>query len=81
MVLRLAGDQKLSIRQSCQLVNLSRAAYYRDENKLAVRDAPVRRSMRLLPSMAVGDSGNAMTGCGLKVILGTTSESGGCIAP
>jgi putative transposase len=60
MVLRLAGDQQLSIRQSCQLVNLSRATYYRDENRLAVRDAPViERSMRLLPSIAVGDSGNA----------------------
>ena len=36
--------------------------------------------MRLLPSMAVGDSGNAMTGCGWTVIHGITSESGGCIA-
>jgi putative transposase len=41
MVSRLAKDQRLSIRRSCQLVNLSRAAYYREENKLAVRDAPV----------------------------------------
>jgi len=31
----------MSIRRSCQLVNLSRAAYYREENKFAVRDAPV----------------------------------------
>ena len=48
MVLRLAGDQKLSIRQSCQLVNLSRAAYYRDENKLAVRDAPVIEALNAI---------------------------------
>jgi len=41
MVLRLAKDQGLSIHRSCQLVNLSRAAYYREENKLATRDAPV----------------------------------------
>ena len=41
MVSRLAKDQGLSIKRSCQLVNLSRAAYYREENKLAVRDAPV----------------------------------------
>jgi putative transposase len=48
MVLRLAGDQKLSIKQSCQLVNLSRAAYYRDENKLAVRDAPVIEALNAI---------------------------------
>ena len=42
MVLRLAKDQGLlSIKRSCQLMSLSRAAYYREENKLAVRDAPV----------------------------------------
>ena len=41
MVSRLAQDQRLSVRRSCQLVNLSRAAYYREENKLEVRDAPV----------------------------------------
>ena len=41
MVSRLTQDQELSIKRSCQLVNLSRAAYYREENKLAVRDAPV----------------------------------------
>ena len=41
MVSHLAKDQKLSIKRSCQLVNLSRAAYYREENKFAVRDAPV----------------------------------------
>ena len=48
MVLRLAGDQKLSIKQSCQLVNLSRAAYYRNENKLAVRDAPVIEALNAI---------------------------------
>jgi putative transposase len=48
VVLRLAGDQKLSIRQSCQLVNLSRAAYYRDENKVAVRDAPVIEALNAI---------------------------------
>ena len=48
MVLRLAGGQKLSIKQSCQLVNLSRAAYYRDENKLAVRDAPVIEALNAI---------------------------------
>jgi len=37
----LAKDQSLSIRRSCQLVNLSRAAYYREEKGLAARDAPV----------------------------------------
>src|SRR4051794_1631249 len=41
MVSRLAQDQRLSIKRSCQLVNLSRAAYYREENKLVMRDAPV----------------------------------------
>src|SRR6476661_2393575 len=41
MVSRLAKDQELSIKRSCQLVNLSRAAYYREENKFAERDAPV----------------------------------------
>jgi len=41
MVSCLAKDQGLSINRSCQLVNLSRAAYYREENKLAVRDASV----------------------------------------
>jgi putative transposase len=41
MVSRLTQDQELSIKRSCQLVNLSRAAYYREENKFAVRDAPV----------------------------------------
>jgi putative transposase len=48
MVLHLAGDQKLSIKQSCQLVNLSRAAYYRDENKVAVRDAPVIEALNAI---------------------------------
>ena len=41
MVFRLAKDQGISINRSCQLVNLSRAAYYREENKLAARDALV----------------------------------------
>lgn len=41
MVSRLAKDQRVSIRRSCQLVNLSRAAYYREEHRLAARDAPV----------------------------------------
>jgi putative transposase len=41
VVLRLAKDQGLSIKRSCLLVNLSRAAYYREENKSAMRDAPV----------------------------------------
>ena len=41
MVSRLAKDQGLSVNRSCQLVNLSRAAYYREERGLAVRDAPV----------------------------------------
>lgn len=41
MVSHLAKDQGLSIKRSCQLVNLSRAAYYREENKFAVHDAPV----------------------------------------
>ena len=41
MVSCLAKDQGLSINRSCRLVNLSRAAYYREESKCAVRDAPV----------------------------------------
>jgi putative transposase len=41
MALRLAKDQGLSISRSCQLVKLSRAAYYREENKFVMRDEPV----------------------------------------
>lgn len=37
----MAKDQGLSIKRSCQLVNLSRAAYYREGGSFAVRDAPV----------------------------------------
>ena len=41
MVSYLVKDQVLSIKRSCRLVNLSRAAYYREKSKLAVRDARV----------------------------------------
>ncbi len=41
MVSSLVKDQGLTIKRSCQLVNLSRAAYYREKISLAVRDAPV----------------------------------------
>src|SRR4051794_24440768 len=41
MVLRLAKDQSLSIKRSCRLINLSRAAYYREKKGLAARDALV----------------------------------------
>jgi hypothetical protein len=37
----LAKDQGLSIKRSCKLVNLSRAAYYREADRFAMRDAPV----------------------------------------
>jgi putative transposase len=41
MVSHLAKDQGLSIKRSCQVVSLSRAAYYREAGRFAVRDAPV----------------------------------------
>jgi putative transposase len=41
LVLRLAKDQGLPIKRCCQAVSLSRAAYYRQRSKPAVRDAPV----------------------------------------
>ena len=41
MVSNLVKDQGLTIKRSCQLVNLSRAAYYQEKISLAVRDAPV----------------------------------------
>ena len=41
MVSYLVKDQVLSIKRSCHLANLSRAAYYREEKRLAARDAPV----------------------------------------
>jgi putative transposase len=82
MVSRLAQGQRLSIRRSCRLVNLSRAAYYRDENKLAVRDTPVVEALNAVVAKH-GRWGfwKCHDGCGLQVILGTTSESGECIAP
>ena len=41
MVSHLVKDQGLTIKRSCQLVNLSRTAYYREKISLAVRDAPI----------------------------------------
>lgn len=48
MVLRLAKDQRLFIRRSCQLLNLSRAAYYREESKLAARDELVVEALNAM---------------------------------
>jgi putative transposase len=48
VVSRLVKDQEFSIRRSCRLVNLSRAAYYRNENKLAMRDAPVVEALNTI---------------------------------
>jgi len=51
------------------------------KNSISTSSKVSSKTGAIQTSMAAGDSGNAMTGCGLKVILGTTSESGGCIAP
>ncbi len=81
MVSRMAQDQRLSVRRSCQLVNLSRAAYYRKKNKLEMRDAPVVEALNaVVAKHGRWGSGNVMTGCGWMVIHGITSESGGYIA-
>jgi putative transposase len=45
MVSHLVKDQMLSIKRSCHLVNLSRAAYYREERRLAAPDAPVFKAL------------------------------------
>lgn len=80
MVSRLAKDQRLSIKRSYQVMNLSRAAYYREENKLAVRDAPVVEALNaVLPSMAGGDSGKVMTALSCRVIHGITSGLAGVL--
>jgi hypothetical protein len=41
-------DQVLSIKRSCHLMDLSRAAYCRDENKLAVQDASVIEALNAI---------------------------------
>jgi hypothetical protein len=59
-------------------MNLSRAAYYREENKFAVRDAPVVEAViAVVAQHGRWGFGNALTGCGWKAIRGITSVSGG----
>ena len=80
MVSCLATDQGLSINRSCQLVNLSRAAYYREDNKLAVRDARVVEALNAVAAkQAAGDSGSVMTGCGYGSCMESQADLAGVL--
>ena len=78
----LVEAHQLPIRRACQIVRLSRAAYYRPPVSRARRDAPVVATlMASWRNMDAGDSGNVTTDCGCRATRGITSGSIACTAP
>ena len=82
MVDRLVSEGGLSVQRACGTVNLSRAAYYRAAEDIAVRDGPViEASMISSPSTAAGAFGSVMNACGSMAIAGIISAPGESIVP